>query len=65
MRRFGRPCFEVWFRVVIAMLKMNEAELLQSDSLPDTMRVLQASPFCSIRTPIILVRLKRPDCLIV
>lgn len=33
--------FKVWFRVVIAMLKIHEGELLRSDALPDTMRVLQ------------------------
>lgn len=35
--------FKVWFRVVIAMLKMHEAELLRSDMLPDTMRALQVA----------------------
>jgi hypothetical protein len=35
--------FKVWFRVVLAMLKMHEPELLRSDSLPDTMRVLQVA----------------------
>ena len=35
--------FKVWFRVCLAMLKLNESELLKCDSLPDTMQLLQNS----------------------
>jgi len=30
--------------VVIAVLKMHEVELLESDALPDTMQALQVNP---------------------